>query len=98
MIDEPTAHRWSSCASHCGLRTDTLLTPHTAYAALASTPEARVAAYRHQLREARSEDDLASICTYLQQQHALGRDDFRAMFAAKTIASPMYAPLIARRA
>ena len=56
----------------------------SAYTALASGPEARSEAYRLLLREALPDDDLMAIRTYLQQQRALGRDDFRTMVEAKT--------------
>jgi putative transposase len=36
------------------------------------------------LRETLSDDDLAAIRSYLQQQRALGCDNFRAMVEAKT--------------
>ena len=36
------------------------------------------------LAEAISDEDLAAIRLYLQQQRAYGRDDFRAMVEAKT--------------
>ncbi|KAA0069191.1 hypothetical protein CIW53_13695 [Rhodanobacter sp. T12-5] len=36
------------------------------------------------LRETLSDDDIAAIRNYLQQQRALGRDNFRAMVEAKT--------------
>ena len=36
------------------------------------------------LAEAISDDDLAAIRLYLQQQRAYGRDDFRAIVEAKT--------------
>ena len=84
MTDDPAAYLWSSCASHCGLRQEAILAPHSEYTALASTPEARAKAYRQLLRETLSDDDLKAIRTYLQQQRALGRDDFRAMVEAKT--------------
>jgi len=51
---------------------------------LAAAPEAHAKAYRQRLQEALSDDDLKAIRTYLQQQRALGRDDFRAMVEAKT--------------
>src|SRR6185312_16708329 len=44
MTDNPAAYPWSSCAAHCGRRTDTLLTSHSAYAALGDTRAARAAA------------------------------------------------------
>ena len=81
--DDPTAYPWSSCANHCGLRQEAILSPHAEYTALAATPEARAAAYRELLHETLSDDDLTAIRTYLQQQRALGRDDFRAMVDAK---------------
>jgi len=83
MTDDPTAYPWSSCASHCGLRQEAILSPHPEYTTLAATPEARAAACRQLLHETLSVDDLKAIRTYLQQQRALGRDDFRAMVEAK---------------
>jgi putative transposase len=84
MTDDPADYPRSSCPAHCGRRSDAMLTPRPAYTALASEPEARSEAYRLLLREGLSDDDLATIRTYLQQQRALGRDDFRAMVEAKT--------------
>ncbi|MEP6899412.1 MAG: transposase, partial [Rhodanobacter sp.] len=84
MTDDPLAYPWSSCATHCGLRQAAILSPHPEYTALASTPEARAEAYRQLLHQALSDEDLTAIRTYLQQQRALGRDDFRAMVEAKT--------------
>lgn len=78
MTHDPTAFRWSSCASLCGLRDDALLTPHPIQRALG------IAGYRTLLAEAISDEDLAAIRLYLQQQRAYGRDDFRAMVEAKT--------------
>jgi len=84
MTDDPTTFAWSSCASHCGLRQEVMLSPHPQYSALGAMPESRAMAYSQLLRETLSDDDLASIRNYLQQQRALGRDDFRAMVEAKT--------------
>lgn len=84
MTDDPAEYPWSSCPAHCGRRSDAMLTPHPAYTALASGPEARSEAYRLLLREALPDDDLMAIRTYLQQQRALGQDDFRTMVEAKT--------------
>jgi putative transposase len=78
MTDDPTAFPWSSCAGLCGLREDPLLSPHPEQRAVGTQ------AYRALLSEAISEEDLASIRLYLQQQRAYGRDDFRAMVEAKT--------------
>lgn len=84
ITDDATSYRWSSAAAHAGLCNDALLTPHPAYASLGSTPEARAATYSHLLRTALADDDLAAIRNYLQQQRALGRNNFRAMVEAKT--------------
>jgi putative transposase len=84
MTDDPTTFPWSSCASHCGIRQEAILSPHPQYTTLGATPESRGEAYRQLLHEALSDDDLKAIRTYLQQQRALGRDDFRAMVEAKT--------------
>lgn len=83
MTDDPTAYAWSSAAANFGHHTNVLLKSHPAYA-LAATSEARVEAYRCLLRETLSDDDLAAIRAYLQQQRAWGGDDFRAMVEAKT--------------
>lgn len=84
MIDDPAAYLWSSCASHCGTRKDSFITLHPAYSTLAPTPEGRAETYRRLLQKALDEEDLAAIRIYLQQQRALGRDDFRAMVEART--------------
>lgn len=78
MTDDPAAFPWSSCAALCGLREDSLLSPHPIQRALGAQ------GYRAMLAEAISDEDLAAIRLYLQQQRAYGRDDFRAMVEAKT--------------
>ena len=85
MTDDATRYPWSSASNHCGLGQLAWLTPHPAYTALATTPLARAEAYRQLLRETLSDNDLAAIRIYLQQQRALGHDDFRAMVEAKTL-------------
>ncbi len=78
MTDDPVAFPWSSCAGLCGLREDLLLSPHPVQQAIGADH------YRALLAEAISDEDLAAIRLYLQQQRAYGRDDFRAMVEAKT--------------
>ena len=80
----PSQYRWSSCAALCGLRHDGLLSIHPAQRALGRTPRERAVAYAALLSEAISEEELAEISLYLQQQRAWGRDDFRAMVEATT--------------
>ena len=84
MTDDPAEYPWSIFQAHCDRLSDAMLTPHPAYTALGSEPEVRCEAYRLLLREALPDDDLLAIRTYLQQQRALGRDDFRVMVEAKT--------------
>ncbi|MBA2079608.1 transposase [Rhodanobacter sp. PCA2] len=84
LTDDPLAYAWSSCAAHCGQREDTLLTPHPAYCSLACPGSNRTDTYRCLVYQALSDDDLIAIRSYLQQQRALGRDDFRSMVEAKT--------------
>ncbi|SIQ99675.1 putative transposase [Solilutibacter tolerans] len=84
MTDDPSAFAWSSCAHLCGIRDDHLLTLHPTQRALGTTGAERSQAYRGLLAEALSQQDLAAIRAYLQQQRAYGRDDFQAMVQAKT--------------
>lgn len=84
MIADPATYPWSSCSAHCGRRTDALLTPHPAYAALGKNTDVRAAAYLELLREALADEDLAAIRVYLQQQRALGRRRFQTMVEMKT--------------
>ena len=77
MTDDPAAFPWSNCAGLCGLRDDLLLSVHPVQDALGAP------LYRAMLAEAISDEDLAAIRHYLQQQRAYGRDDLRAMVEAK---------------
>lgn len=92
MTDDPAAYPWSSCAGHCGLRQQAILTSHPEYTALASTPEARAKAYRQLLRETLSDDDLIAIRTYLQQQRALGDERFQRMVETTLGRHTVYRP------
>ncbi len=78
MTDDPSTFAWSSFPGLCGLREDPLLTLHPVQRNLGTE------AYRTALAEAINDEDLAAIRTYLQQQRAYGRNDFRAMVEAKT--------------
>ena len=61
-----------------------MLTPYPAWLALDSDPLMRARRWRDLLDEAVTDEDLTAIREYLQQQRALGLDDFRAMVEAKT--------------
>ena len=56
--DDPDAFPWSSCATHCGLRSEAILSPHSKYTALASPSRTARPTYRKLLPETLSEDDL----------------------------------------
>ena len=85
ITDDPLAYRWSSCAAHLGQRSGSMLTPHPAWLALDADPLRRSHIWRGLLDEALTDEQLDEIRTYLQQQRAWGRDDFRAMVEAKTL-------------
>ena len=84
ITDDPASYQWSSCAALCGQRDDPMLSPHPAQLTLGTTPNDRARVYRRLLNQAIADEDLAEIRLYLQQQRALGRDDFRAMVEART--------------
>ncbi len=84
MTANPAAYAWSSCAAHLGQRPHSLLTPHASWMALGDDAPARATAWKAVLDESISDDELAAIRIYLQQQRAWGRDDFQAMVKAKT--------------
>jgi putative transposase len=83
MVSEPEVFRWSSHAGNALGRADPLLTPHPCYYALAGEPQARSQAYRAIVRQVLSDDEIDRIRLHLQQQRALGSDDFRSMVEAK---------------
>ena len=68
----------------CGQREDPLLTLHPAQQSLGATDEERGLAYRAILAEAMTEEDLAHIRVFLQQQRAYGRDEFQRAIEART--------------
>lgn len=77
MVAQAGDYAWSSHASNAGGRCDPLLRPHPAYLALGANPGERQRAYGALVREALSEDDVATIRDRLQRQHLLGPERFR---------------------
>ena len=82
-IAQESDRQWSSCAAHCG-NTHELLSHHPAYIALGTSAAQRAQACRFSLEEVLTDGMIQEIRAYLQQQRALGCDDFRAMVEAKT--------------
>jgi len=83
MTDKPGSYPWSSHACNGLNRPDVVLTPHAEYLALGSTPIARCDAYLALFKDAISEDRLADIRAYIQQQRALGTPRFQAVIEAE---------------
>jgi putative transposase len=83
MIDDPAEYPWSSYQANGLGPYDPLITPHEIYLALAETPARRQAVYRTIVAQAISEDELAEIRAYVQQQRALGSDRFQARIEAE---------------
>ena len=77
MVADPAAYRWSSYRANALGQSDLLLTPHASYLALGLDTRQRCLTYQGLFEEVLSEDALAEIRIYLQQQRALGTDRFR---------------------
>jgi putative transposase len=82
MVASPEAYRWSSYHYNAHGHSDPLLTPHPEYRALARDTADREAAYRDLFYHAISDDRLAEIRAYLQQQRVLGSPRFQAHIEA----------------
>ena len=83
MVADPAEYSWSSFSANA-LGTDcAIIRPHLSYVALGATPAMRRDAYRKLVHLAISDDDLVEIRAYIQQQRALGTDQFRAMVERK---------------
>ncbi|WP_159015906.1 transposase [Cognatiluteimonas profundi] len=78
MVADPGDYPWSSFACNALGRTDRLIRPHPAYTALDTDPAARCAAYRELVMVDTDPAELEAIRLYLQRQHALGSQRFRA--------------------
>jgi len=77
MIDDPAIYPWSSYKANCSGQPAGLLTPHPTYTALGIDASSRGVAYRKLIAEKLSDELLAEIRGYLQQQKVLGTDRFR---------------------
>ena len=77
MVKHPIDYPWSSHASNSGLRADPMLTPHCEFAALASHPAARQAAYRGLFEQPLDEHWLKSIRDATNGGYPLASDAFK---------------------
>lgn len=83
MVDDPAAYPWSSYRANGLGQPNTLITSQATYLALDKEDAGRHAAYRELVQQALSEETLAEIRVYLQQQRALGTDRFREQVQSK---------------
>lgn len=83
MVGDPSDYPWSSYQANALGRPDGLVTPSPTLLALAGDPAARLAAYRALFNEVLTDEAIAEIRLFLQQQRALGTDRFRAQVEAK---------------
>jgi putative transposase len=82
MAATPEAYRWSSYHHNALGHDDSLLTLHSEYFALGTNIERRQRAYRALFENAISDERLAEIRAYLQQQRVLGTPRFQAHIEA----------------
>jgi len=83
MVGSPSEHPWSSYHANALGKPDPLVTPHAVMLALGHDPADRAAGYRALFAEVLTDEVVAEIRAYLQQQRALGTDRFRAQVEAK---------------
>jgi putative transposase len=81
---DPADYPWSSHRANAGAAYDPLVSAHACYLALGADRASRATAYRDLFDESLSEDLVAEIRRYLQQQRALGSNRFRAWVEART--------------
>ena len=83
MVFTPGDYRWSSYPANAEGADDPLIHPHPSYLALGAAPDERHRTYRQLVTETPSDDELAEIRVYMQQQRALGCNRFQAMIEAE---------------
>lgn len=83
MVSSPLAYPWSSHAENIGARPPAMLTAHAEYAALASTADARRAAYRALFSGPQDREFLDAIRDATHGGYALAGDALKARLAAE---------------
>ncbi|GAB2585651.1 transposase [Dyella jejuensis] len=78
LTGEPSGYPWSSYGSNALGDADPVVVPHMEYAALGSSPDERMRAYRQQFLVDIGPEVLTEIRAYIQQQRALGSPSFQA--------------------
>lgn len=77
MVNHPAEYRWSSYGCNAQGRFDEVVKSHSLYAGLGPDPVQRQQAYRELFRQHLDPDDVHSIRETLNQEVALGREDFK---------------------
>lgn len=83
MVAAAQDYRWSSFAANALGGEDRLIRPHPVYIALGKTADERRCAYRALFDQSPHPDELETIRSTLQRQHALGPARFRAAIEAQ---------------
>jgi putative transposase len=84
LTSNPADYLWSSCAHHIGIRSEPSVTDHRAYWSLGNTPFEREAAYRLQLEQALTSDEIRAVRESQAKGWALGSDQFKALLEKST--------------
>lgn len=77
MVADPGEYAWSSYHANALGLSDAAVIPHAEYLRLGADLSERCIAYRHLFKDALSDDRLAEIRAYVQQQRALGTPRFQ---------------------
>lgn len=83
MVADPGNYSWSSHRSNAYGEHDPLVSPHSAYVALATAPARRQQIYRALVMETVDPAEVDSIRQHLQRQHAYGTERFRTAIEAQ---------------
>lgn len=84
VVAHPAEFPWSSYGRNALGACDSLVTPHPTYISLGQTKQTRTESYARLVSERVPPSVIGEIRQYLQQQRALGNDDFKKMVEAKT--------------
>ena len=76
IVDDPLAYPWSSCRANALGRADDLVTPHSTYIGLGSSPDTHHVAYRALFNPEIDQEVAISIRKALQEGWAYGDDAF----------------------
>lgn len=76
IVQLPEEYRWSGCRSNALGESNTLLSPHSEYLSLGSTPSARRSSYKAMFEQAISDRELDAIRRHVQSGTPMGSPQF----------------------